>query len=185
MYRRTLILTLLLFGAVVARGQEVVVKVDTVRQVPVVSEHNPTKALLLSLIPGAGQIYNGQAWKVPIIYAALGTVGYFTYAYYTEMKMFKDEYLRITPNGLSELPEYSGYPPMSIYNMYQSSNKNFQLFVLVSVAAYGLNLLDAYIFGHLYDFDVGDNLAFGVSPMLVPEGTTLSVAPTLNLSFRF
>lgn len=145
-------------------------------------EHNPTKALLLSIIPGAGQIYNGQAWKMPIFYAALGAMGYLVYDSYSEMKMFKDEYLRIGPSGSSSLPEYPNYPGSSIYNLYQSSNKNFQLYLLITTAVYGFNLLDAYVFGHLYDFQVSDDLSLNVVPVLTP---TYSVAPTLNLTFKF
>ena len=76
-----------------SRLQAQLVKADTVITTTSqpVSAHNPTKAVLLSLLPGAGQIYNGQAWKIPIIYGALGGVGYFTYTYYTQMKAFKDE----------------------------------------------------------------------------------------------
>ena len=36
-------------------------------QTSVVGEHSPDVALRWSLIPGAGQIYNHQAWKAPII----------------------------------------------------------------------------------------------------------------------
>ena len=174
---------LIILAALTSQGQAVVVVQDTVPTPPrITQDHNPTKAVLLSLIPGAGQIYNGQAWKLPIIYAALGGVGYLTYNSYSEMKMLKDEYLRIGYNGSSTLPDYPGYPGSSIYNLYQSSNKNFQLFVLISVAAYGINLLDAYVFGHLYDFDDNDNLTLQVSPILTPNRT---VATSVNLTFRF
>ena len=56
--------------------------------------HDPNKALLLSVLPGAGQVYNGQAWKVPIIYGAFAGVGYLVYQNYTNMRDFKAEYLR-------------------------------------------------------------------------------------------
>lgn len=171
----------------VAHAQEEMVSIrpTDVTNAPA-SSHNPTKALLLSLIPGGGQIYNHQAWKVPIFYAALGGVGYVTYNYYTQMAMLKKEYLSIGYNGTSTLPEYQGYPGSSIYNLYQSANKNFQTFCLVSLAVYGFNLLDAYVFGHLYDFNVNDDLALRVSPSLTPFlDNGLSVAPTLNLSLTF
>ena len=70
--------------------------------------------------------------------------------------------------------------------MYQSSNKSFQRYILITIAVYGFNLLDAYVFGHLYDFQVSDDLSLNVSPSLMPvpsEGYALS--PTLNLSFQF
>lgn len=187
MYKRLLIIGMMMVLAIAGRAQEELVSVNP-KDVTVVAstEHNPTKALMLSLLPGAGQVYNGQAWKVPIFYAALGGVGYVTYNYYNQMQMFKKEYLSIGSNGSSTLPGYEGYPGSSIYNMYQSSNKNFQLFCIVTIAVYGLNLLDAYVFGHLYDFNVSDDLAVSVMPSLVTDfGTHAGLAPALNLSFTF
>ena len=187
MYRRLLILILLLVATVSVQGQELVdVRPSTVTNTNIVKPHNLTKAVLLSIIPGAGQIYNGQAWKVPIFYAALGAMGYLVYTNYTEMMMFKNEYLRIGYSGTSTLEGYSGYPGSSIYNMYQSSNKNFQLFIIVTAAVYAFNLLDAYVFGHLYDFQVNDDLSLRIAPSLssVPM-SDFAMAPSLSLSFHF
>lgn len=188
MKRCLLIIVLILAMASSATCQDIagkVVETPTVTKVAATG-HNPTKALLLSIIPGGGQIYNGQAWKVPIFYAALGGVGYMTYSYYTNMKMFKNEYLRIGYNGSSDLPDYKNYPGSSIYNLYQSNNKNFQLFVIISTAVYGFNLLDAYVFGHLYDFEVSDDLSLRVSPSVAPDmGSPLGFSPAINMSITF
>lgn len=187
MYRRLLIFILLLVATVSVQGQELVdVRPSTVVDVTPTKLHNPTKAVLLSLVPGAGQVYNGQAWKVPVFYAALGAMGYLVYTNYSEMMMFKNEYLRIGYNGRSTLDGYTGYPGSSIYNMYQSSNKNFQRYVLITVAVYAFNLLDAYVFGHLYDFQVSDDLSLNLSPSLTPLPTDgHAVSPTLSLSLHF
>ena len=188
MYRRLLILISLFVATVAVHGQQVDVRPSVVTTPSSVKPHNPTKAILLSLIPGGGQIYNGQAWKLPIFYGALGAMGYLVYTDYTQMKMFKDEYLRIGYNGRSTLEQYEGYPGSSIYNMYQTSNKSFQRNILITLAIYGVNLLDAYVFGHLYDFQVSDDLSLNISPSLSPlpsAGYPLAVTPSLNLSLHF
>ena len=143
------------------------------------SSHSPNTALLLSLVPGGGQVYNHQAWKIPIIYGALGTVGYFTYSYYTQMKTYKDQYLFCVENGLND---YEGRPRQNIYNLYDNYNRNFQLFIFIDIAVYALNLIDAYVFGHLFDFEMDDNLAFKPQPLFAPDG---GCAPGLCLSLRF
>lgn len=185
-FRHTLIAILFLMATSSVIAQQVIVDAPTVVTVKQPKPHNPTKAVLLSLIPGAGQIYNGQAWKIPIIYGALGGVGYFVYDYYTNMMAFKNEYLHRVNGGTPELKGYTSYPNSSIYNLYQSNNKNFQLFVIISAAVYGLNLIDAYVFGHLYDFQVNDDLSLNLSPSLTPALTNpTGLAPTLQLTFRF
>lgn len=185
-FRHTLIAILFLMATSSVIAQQVIVDAPNVVTVNQPKPHNPTKAVLLSLIPGAGQIYNGQAWKIPIIYGALGGVGYFVYDYYTNMMAFKNEYLHRVNGGTPELKGYTNYPNSSIYNLYQSNNKNFQLFVIISAAVYGLNLIDAYVFGHLYDFQVNDDLSLNLSPSLTPALTNpTGLAPTLQLTFRF
>lgn len=133
-------------------------------------DHSPGRALLLSaVLPGAGQVYNRQAWKIPIIYAALGGMAYYTYYNYTYMKQFKDEYLyRVNHDGAAQLAGYTSYPTSNIYNLYESYNQTFQLSIIISAAIYGLNLLDAYVFGHLFDFQIDDDLTLQVAPLTTP-----------------
>ena len=156
---------------------------DTASVVALKPTHSPTTALLLSLLPGGGQVYNHQAWKIPIIYAALGTVGYFTYSNYTQMKTFKDEYLyRVNHDGATNLAGYEDRPTQNIYNLYESYNKNFQLFIFIDIAVYALNLIDAYVFGHLFDFEVEDNLALTPQVHYLPQ---LGMTTGMSLTLRF
>lgn len=149
------------------------------------SAHSPKKALLLSILPGAGQVYNRQAWKIPIIYAALGGVGYYCYFNYTNMKQFKTEYLyRQQHGGATQLAGYETYPTANIYNMYESYNKYFQLSLFGIAAVYGLNLVDAYVFGHLFDFDLNDDISLHLSPTLQPTPSA-TLASGLALTFSF
>lgn len=150
------------------------------------AEHSAKKALLLSLLPGAGQVYNGQAWKLPIIYGAFAGVGYFVYDNYADMAKLKKEYLHRVQEGAPDLEEFANYPDMSIYNMYQSSNKRFQIFIIATAVVYGLNLVDAFVFGHLYDFQINDDLSLQLTPSVTPDwGSSIGMAPSLQLSFRF
>jgi hypothetical protein len=55
--------------------------------------HSAKKASYLSaFLPGAGQVYNKQAWKIPIIYAGAGAVTYFAITNYQNSIKFKTEY---------------------------------------------------------------------------------------------
>ena len=146
-------------------------------------EHSASKALLLSLIPGGGQIYNGQAWKVPVIYGAFAGMGYAIHYNYTRMAKFKDEYLyRVNHNGTPNLADYANYPTSSIYSLYNSYDRDFQLMVIITAGIYALNLIDAYVFGHLYDFRIDDDISLAVVPTVLssPQGFQPSVGVSLN-----
>lgn len=150
-------------------------------------EHSATKALLWSLIPGAGQVYNHQAWKIPIIYTCFAGAGYFIYTNGTNMVKFKKEYLyRVNNGGATQLASYANYPTSNIYNLYQSYNQYFQLSIIVAAAFYGLNLIDAYVFGHLFDYDISDDISLRASPtMLTLPDYPLPSAPGLSLTLTF
>ena len=143
------------------------------------SAHSPEVALRWSIIPGGGQIYNKQAWKVPIIYGAFAGMSYFIYDNYKSMKMFKDEYLyRVNHNGATNLEGYESYSDYNIYSLYNSYNRDFQLMIIITVGIYALNLIDAYVFGHLFDFQIDDNLSLGPSLSVSPLG----VHPTFGIN---
>ena len=130
--------------------------------------HSPKRALVLSaVLPGAGQVYNRQAWKIPIVYAGFTAAGYFIWSNYSQMSQFKTEILYRAQHGdAAQLAAYANYPTTNIRNMYETYNKNFQLSIIAAVAVYGLNLVDAYVFGHLFDFEISDDLALQGMPAM-------------------
>lgn len=169
----------------------------TVHSVAVEKPHNPNTALILSaVLPGAGQVYNGQAWKIPIVYAALGGVAYYTYNNFTQMKLYKEEYLHRVNNDGATLhpddPDIANNTTSNIYNLYEDYNKTFQLSVIIAAAVYGLNLVDAYVFGHLYDFQITDDLTLNFAPEIIPNlynsssfGRHLSFVPAATIRLKF
>jgi hypothetical protein len=53
----------------------------------------PWKAALMSgIVPGLGQIYNRKYWKLPIVWGALGTTGYFIVDQHIKYIGFRDAY---------------------------------------------------------------------------------------------
>ena len=62
---------------------------DSVR----VSKHSPTAAMLWSIIPGGGQIYNRKYWKVPIVYGLLEGSCYFLTKYASDMVLYRSEFI--------------------------------------------------------------------------------------------
>jgi hypothetical protein len=120
---------------------------------------SPMLALGLSaILPGAGQIYNEQWWKVPILYAMLGGFGY---GAYIQNERYQDARKNLTIATIQHDPgEVSRWTRSR--NFYRDDRDKFFIYMGL---AYIANLIDAYISAHLFDFDVSD-------PAPLPAGTS-------------
>lgn len=150
--------------------------------VPIGKAHSPKRATAYSaILPGLGQVYNRQAWKVPVIYALGGATAYVAVSNYRNAVKFKNEYYnRLDGKTEALLPDYATYSDESILSLHEAYNKNFQLGILLSAAVYMLNIVDAMVYGHLFDFEINDNLAGSVAPF---AATSLNSAyPNIGLS---
>ncbi len=156
---------------------------DTITTKP----HSPNTALWKSaIIPGWGQVYNRQAWKIGIIYGGAAVITYIGVDNYHNAQKFKTEYLnRNNGNTADLLPEYANYPDQNIYNLYQAYEKNFQLSIIAGVALYALNLIDAYCYGHLFDFQINDDLSLQISPAVQSLPIGVGLASGISLQLRF
>ncbi|MBR5254157.1 MAG: hypothetical protein IKV46_03845 [Bacteroidales bacterium] len=148
--------------------------------------HSAKKASTLSaILPGAGQVYNKQAWKIPIIYAGAGAVTYFAINNYQNSIKFKNEYYnRINGNTADLLTDYTKYTDENILSLYDAYNKNFQLSLVIGAAVYLLNIIDAMVYGHLYEFDIDDNLTAKISPYYLPASPFTNYNFGINLSVK-
>ena len=134
----------------------------------------PTKAALLALAPGGGQIYNKRWWKVPLVYGLLGGLGAAEYFYAVRFREYSkainllsaDTSVRIGSPRLGRASrERSAAGIQSGVVFYR---RNRDLYILYLTAGYGLQILDALVDAHLHDFDVSDDLSLHWEPALLP-----------------
>ncbi len=134
-------------------------------------EHSPVKATWLSLIPGAGQIYNKKYWKLPIVYGGFGVVSYFVvinrkeYLKYKEAYKCKVELGDACDNELAQ--KYSAENLHDIRNYYR---RNMQFSYILGGAWYILQMLDAVVDAHLYYWDISDDISLKVEPVINMNG---------------
>lgn len=136
--------------------------------------HDPRKAAFYSVVlPGLGQAYNHEYWKLPIVYAALGTaVGVFVFNY-KEFVDFRNAYrLRLSGNPDVKDKYYDIYPDASQLKYIRDYYRQYVDYsVLGFIVVYGLNIVDATVFAHLKQFDISPDLSMKVMPTLINNRT--------------
>jgi hypothetical protein len=150
--------------------------------------HDPAKATRRSaIIPGWGQAYNKQYWKIPLVYAALGITAA-TYVYNDKWyKKTRDAYSIVingdTANYDQIDPKLQGLItyPESLQFYRNDFRRNRDYSILFFLLAWGLNVVDATVYGHLKDFDVSDDLSMRIKPTFDFKTKT----PGLGLAFNF
>jgi hypothetical protein len=187
-----------------------------VREVPKAAfKPNPSKAILLGLIPGMGQIYNRKYWKLPLVYG--GFMG-FMYAITWNNKNYQDywngykgivhdaEAYRIALDAAEggevdftfnkDWTEfYPGTDPQSIVfdvgrqNLLKSRKDYFRryrdLSIILAVGFYAITLIDAYVDAQLFDFDISPDLSMRIDPVFSPQTPYSSRSIGLNCSITF
>ncbi|MEZ5014880.1 MAG: DUF5683 domain-containing protein [Chitinophagales bacterium] len=152
--------------------------------------HSPGKAALYSaILPGLGQAYNEKYWKIPIVYAGIGTSAYFIYYWDSFYKDLKTAYLARTdedPLTVDTQYDYITSDATLLQYVYQTK-KYSDLMVVVTSFVYLLNIVDAIVDAHLYGFDVSDDLSMYVRPDLSAHWNgvqSTSFSPGINITLR-
>jgi len=157
---------------------------------PTNHKHIPRIATIRSaLLPGLGQIYNREYWKLPIVYGALAIPTY-TFFYNNHYYLItKYAYEARYKQQLGDNSMVAGIDPLlvnldvnSLLNYRNSFRKDRDYSIMWFVIVWGLNVIDATVFAHLKDFNVSDNLAMKIEPKIMPIGM-LSVSTGLSFSF--
>lgn len=130
----------------------------------------PGKATIYSaLLPGLGQAYIGDYWRIPIYYAGLATAGYFWWYNNTKYVHYRKLYNQASdPNG-----NYTGPISQSSLKYYKDTYRRYRDYsVLATVLVYALQIVDANVFATLKDFEVNEDIAIKASPAVISPITT-------------
>jgi hypothetical protein len=157
---------------------------DTV-QIKKVVLHSARKATLFSaLVPGLGQAYNEKYWKIPVIYAAGAATTYMVIYNNNNFQQYRHalKYRYDNDSTTNDIfPEYSDDNLLVQMDKYQRKR---DLFALVTLGIYVMNIVDACVDGNLYYFDVSDDLGFNVQPVIMNTAFHTQTAG-LGLSIKF
>ncbi|MEE2700087.1 MAG: DUF5683 domain-containing protein [Bacteroidota bacterium] len=144
-------------------------------------QKSPKKAALLSLsLPGLGQVYNKKYWKIPIIYAGLIASAYYINDNHNSYKEYKEAYLIRIDSDPTTTDEYVGqYSSSDLIVLKDFYRRNREISILCCIGVYILNVVDASVDAHLFDYDISDNISLHLSPKSTKNFSGISL--TLNL----
>jgi hypothetical protein len=143
-------------------------------------------ALRSAILPGLGQIYNKKYWKLPLVYGAIAIpVSLFTYnKTWYERTRFAYQ-VRSNQDTANYGQIWRSLKPISTESLKRYRNefrKSMDISVLYFLLAWGLNVVDATVDGHLRTFDIGDDLSMQVKPY-IPSNLT-SGGLTFKVGFK-
>ena len=138
----------------------------------------PAKAAFYSaVLPGLGQVYNRQYWKIPIVYGAIGAGTYFYLTNNKEYNRYRQAYFD-RKNGLQdEFPQYTDDVLITAQKFYRRQRDTA---LLLTVLAYVLNIIDANVSAHLKQWNVNDNLSFKPVQIPITQKPVFGLQMTLN-----
>ncbi|MFI1745597.1 DUF5683 domain-containing protein [Thalassobellus sediminis] len=154
---------------------------------------SPAKAAFYSaVLPGLGQAYNKQYWKIPLVYAALGTGIYFYTNNTKEYNRYRDAYksrlagFKNDEFYLDSQGEPLDTPRVTTEGLERAQKfyrKNKEMTLLALVGIYALNIIEANVSSHLMQFNVDENLSLTPHYKMNEIDATGNLGLTLNFKF--
>lgn len=147
-------------------------------------KHSPRKATIRSaIIPGWGQAYNHEYWKIPIVYGALAVpASLFAYNNKWYQRTKKAYVILVDSLDPSQIdPKLQGLSAESLQYYRNNFRKDRDYSILFFVLVWGLNVVDATVFAHLKDFDVSNDLSMHIQP----DYNFDTKSPSLSMALNF
>ncbi|MBP3425218.1 MAG: hypothetical protein J6K81_00600 [Rikenellaceae bacterium] len=165
--------------------------VDGVLNSPQKGVSDVTKATTLAMVcPGAGQIYNNQAWKLPIVLGGFGALIYCIDFNNRGLERFQRAYdNRMANKGqITSADEFPYFDTDQIKTYKNSYRRNRDLCIILTAAFYALQIVDAHASAHMKTYDISDDLSMSLVPTVgqtttLTRGQTASVGLNFNLTF--
>jgi hypothetical protein len=152
----------------------------------------PRKATFRSLIlPGLGQIYNRQYWKLPFIYGGLvGAVYSFQWnqnLYNQYLAGYREAYNSAVNVQYSAKVAVVRDQVLTVQQLKRATDQ-FQrqrdLTIILTAVGWALNAVEANVAAHLKTFDLSDDISMKVHPNIVPL-PGLGIIPGVRVAFTF
>ncbi len=189
-WRTSLVLLFVFIMAFEVKAQEPVV-VDTTTYSEAYkldsSYQNPQKAALMSaILPGLGQVYNKKYWKVPIVFAGFGTLGFFIDYNQKGYLKWRLAYIDISEDNVLDMDLGYDFPLTKdqIERTKNSYKRYRDLSIIGTAGFYILQILDATVDAYLFDWDISEDLSMRIEPTMIQAPALLPTPASGTLALR-
>lgn len=143
----------------------------------------PRKASLYSaILPGMGQAYNKNYWKIPIIYGGFFALGYAVNYYDDRYKTFRKDLFTLIEEGGSTTP--LGLSEAQVRSLVDKSRRERDFYMIMTGVLYLLQIAEAHIDAHLKEFKLNPDLKVSVEPMFEqPQFANYNAGISLKIKF--
>jgi hypothetical protein len=127
------------------------------------SPHPGRATLYSALLPGLGQIYNGELYKVPIYWGGMLASVHFLTTNHTNYIRFKKIHNEATTSS-----NYQGPVSGETAKWYRDVYRRYRDYSIVATAlVYFLQVIDANVFAYMHDFEVTDDISMQFEPTII------------------
>jgi hypothetical protein len=165
-------------------------KAFTSKEILAKEGYNPlgpsTASFYSAIVPGMGQAYNKDYWKIPIVYGAMGTSIYYFVINNRSYKRYRTAFKQREAGFQDEFTEDDGTELISragLISAQKTLKNNRETSLLTCALFYVLQVVDASVSAHLLQFNVNDKLTF--DPLLYSEPGTNNVNVGLTFNYNF
>ena len=151
---------------------------------------DPARSTVYSLLlPGLGQIYNGEFWKVPLYLGLMAGSLNFVVDNNIQYNRWKTIY-----NLATSEEEGVEKPPQTAENAkyFRDLYRRYRDYSILAVAlTYLIQVIDANVFAYMQDFEVNDDISMHIEPAVSPVqyATSGGIQPGMSfgmsVGFRF
>lgn len=137
---------------------------------------------IAALVPGAGQIANRKYWKAPLVWGGMAWCISSISFNLAELHAARIRLIALEESDPALIPNFfSELQAARSEEAFYRRNRDLSWFALVGVHA--LSVLDAHVDANLLSFDVSENLALHIRPVLMPHAPVL-LAPGLVIRWH-
>ncbi len=159
-----------IFGQANPRSLDTTIAISIKHHIPKIATQRS------AILPGWGQAYNKQYWKIPLVYGVLA-IPAATYQYnadlYVKAKFAYEAKFKAANGDNSAIdkidPTLKNLSLASLQSYRNIFRKDRDYSIMWFILGWGLNVLDATVSGHLKEFDINNDLSLKIQPSYQPQ----------------